>query len=135
MTETTAVLKTDALGRVKISGEHREALLDAFDRAGTTGLEFARLHGVNYQTFATWVQKRRRERGRYPAVKAVPGESLKLTLAEVGLPPAAIASCGGKAAAGVEITFPGGLSIRVPDSAAIPLAVELANALKALCPC
>ena len=53
MTETTSVLKTDVLGRVKISKEHREALLDAFEQGGASGLAFARSHGVNYQTFAS----------------------------------------------------------------------------------
>lgn len=64
--EATAVLKTDVLGRVRISREHRKALLDAFENGDVSGLAFARSHGVNYQTFASWIQKRRRERGTYP---------------------------------------------------------------------
>jgi hypothetical protein len=44
------------------------------------------LHGVNYQTFASWIQKRRKEQGSYPALPAGSGEPLKLTLAEVELP-------------------------------------------------
>ncbi len=132
MALTTTVLKTDALGRITLSKEHRKALLDAFDESGLKGLEFARLHGVNYQTFASWVQKRRRERGLYPVEKPAINETLKLTLVEVDLP-AAIEPPGAKdktPAALVEILLPGGLSIRVTGSGSVPLAVELANALR-----
>ena len=69
MTDTTTVLKTDVLGRVKVSREHREALLDAFETSGLSGVAFARHHGVTYPTFATWMQKRRRERGLYPVAQ------------------------------------------------------------------
>ena len=137
MALTTTVLKTDALGRVTISREHREALLDAFDQSGMKGLKFARQHGVNYQTFANWIQKRRRERGLYPVVRsAVADTSLKLTLAEVELPRDPAPPTAEKPApAAVEITLPGGLLIRVANRAAIPLAVELVTALEASRPC
>jgi hypothetical protein len=38
MTDTATVLKTDVLGRVKISKAHYEALLDAFEGSGLSGL-------------------------------------------------------------------------------------------------
>jgi|GEM_PF-4125838 len=78
--------KTDVFGRVRISKEHREALLDAFENGGTSGLAFARTHGVNYQTFASWIQKRRRERDSYPVATGCPTDLLALNLAEVELP-------------------------------------------------
>ncbi len=56
-------VKTDTLGRIRTTREQREALLDAFEAGGLSGPEFTRIHGINYQTFATWRQKRRRERG------------------------------------------------------------------------
>jgi transposase-like protein len=74
MTDTTTVLKTDVLGRVKVSREHREALLDAFETSGLSGVAFARHHGVTYPTFATWMQKRRRERGLYPVAQPGGGQ-------------------------------------------------------------
>ena len=67
MTNTTPaeiVLKTDVLGRVKTPRARQEALLDEFERSSVSGLKFAALVGVNYQTFATWVQRRRRARGK-----------------------------------------------------------------------
>ena len=67
MTNTTLpdeVLKTDVLGRVRTPAERREALLEEFARSGVSGRKFAALVGINYQTFASWVQQRRQARGR-----------------------------------------------------------------------
>src|ERR1700758_2999919 len=64
------ILKIDVLGRVKTPAARREQLLDEFERSGLSGQQFAELVGVKYQTFATWAQKRRRQRGTYPAAKA-----------------------------------------------------------------
>ncbi|MGH9354391.1 MAG: IS66 family insertion sequence element accessory protein TnpA [Terriglobia bacterium] len=71
MTSTDeTILKTDVLGRVKTPAARREQLLDEFERSGLTGQKFAELVGLKYQTFATWAQKRRRQRGAYEAVGA-----------------------------------------------------------------
>jgi len=56
------LLKVDALGRVRVSVQRREALLDAFESCGVSAMEFAAHVGVKYQTFATWRQKRNRQR-------------------------------------------------------------------------
>jgi len=60
------ILKVDVLGRVRTSREEREAILDEFERSGLPGTRFAKRHGINYQTFATWIQKRKRTRAEYP---------------------------------------------------------------------
>jgi transposase-like protein len=57
------VLKVDAMGRVTTPGAVREAALDEFERSGLPATKFAARIGVKYQTFATWVQRRRRGRG------------------------------------------------------------------------
>ncbi len=67
MTKEGEVLKRDVLGRVKTAKERREVILDEFERSGLSGSKFATLVGVNYQTFASWAQRRRRERKQYPA--------------------------------------------------------------------
>jgi hypothetical protein len=71
MTNTTeaeeAVLKSDVLGRIRTPRERREKILDEFEGSGLSGRKFAALIGINYQTFATWAQQRRRERKKYPA--------------------------------------------------------------------
>jgi DNA-binding transcriptional regulator YiaG len=59
-----AILKTDVLGRVRTPQEHREKVLDEFERSGLSGQRFAALAGIKYSTFATWAQKRRRQRKR-----------------------------------------------------------------------
>jgi hypothetical protein len=55
------ILKTDAQGRVRTPAKRRESLLEEFDRSGLSGSKFAELAGIKYQTFATWLQKRRRQ--------------------------------------------------------------------------
>jgi transposase-like protein len=62
MTEPMKLLKTDARGRVRTPQDRREAMLDEFERSGATARSFAKLCGVNYQTFATWAQQRRKGR-------------------------------------------------------------------------
>src|SRR5437867_13312762 len=56
------VLKQDALGRVRVPLERRRALVAEFESSGNSAAQFARMAGVNYQTFCTWVQKQRKER-------------------------------------------------------------------------
>jgi len=67
------ILKRDAVGRVSYSAGQREAILDEFERSGLKWEAFARMTGRQYQTFASWIQRRRHERGDYqmaaPALK------------------------------------------------------------------
>ena len=48
------LLKTDLLGRIKTPAARREQILNEFEQSGTSGVKFAELLGVKYQTFATW---------------------------------------------------------------------------------
>lgn len=60
-TDTTLeILKQDRKGRVRTPRAKREAILDEYERSGMSGPDFARYHGIKYQTFATWIQKRRK---------------------------------------------------------------------------
>jgi len=56
----STILKTDGLGRVRTPLPQREALLDAFERCGLSGMKFAALRGVKDPSFANWVQQRKR---------------------------------------------------------------------------
>jgi len=56
------VLKQDTRGRVRISAQRRERLLEEFDRSGASGAKFARLAGIKYSTFAAWMRKRHKKR-------------------------------------------------------------------------
>ena len=51
-----ALLKTDVLGRLRITREHRQRLIEEFDRSGTSAARFAQLAGLKYSTFAAWVK-------------------------------------------------------------------------------
>jgi hypothetical protein len=55
------ILKTDVIGRVQRSREEVNAILDAFEASAMSGAEFARHHGLNYATFASWRTRRRKE--------------------------------------------------------------------------
>ena len=70
--DTPVLLKSDTLGRVRTPAERRERLLDEFEHSGLSGQKFAELTGLKYQTFATWVQQRRRRAGRARAPAKVP---------------------------------------------------------------
>jgi hypothetical protein len=59
------LLKADVLGRVTLGREQREAMLDAFEASGMSGQAFALQHGIKFQTFASWIQKRRHARSDY----------------------------------------------------------------------
>ena len=70
------LIKTDRLGRIRISPEHRQMLLDKFEESTISGLAFAKMHGIKYPTFANWCQKRKRETNSYP--EAADSHDLKL---------------------------------------------------------
>jgi hypothetical protein len=56
------LLKVDRRGRVRVPRGRREMLLDEFEQCGVSARQFAERIGVRYQTFATWKQKRDRQR-------------------------------------------------------------------------
>jgi transposase-like protein len=58
------ILRTDAKGRVVVTPDRRAALLEEFSKSGMSGAQFAKWAGVNYSTFAYWVQQRRKEQRR-----------------------------------------------------------------------
>jgi transposase-like protein len=131
MTNTTlpdGVLKTDTLGRVHTPRARREALLEEFERSGVSGKKFAAMVGVNYQTFASWVQKWREVRGE-PAV-AAPKKPVSETLRLVE---AVIATESTKEAGVGEVSLwvqlPGGAQVAVRDVRQVALVAELLRAL------
>jgi transposase len=124
--EEERVLRTDALGRVRTSAERREAVLDEFERSGLSGPKFAEVCGINYQTFSTWRQKRKRERGEYPkkrteATNAVPTFSLVEALP--------MAEAKHDAATGLEVVLPCGATLKIEDEKQVALAAVLIRTL------
>jgi|APTNR8051073442_1049403.scaffolds.fasta_scaffold07442_3 hypothetical protein len=130
----TAILKRDVLGRVTHTRQQREALLDEFERSGMKGLPFARMAGVNYQTFASWMQKRRRARGGYPKGVVQPagcGGKAALQLVEVELPATAASRPVPDAAVTLELLLPGGARLLLHDARQAELAAHLLRNLSA----
>ncbi len=66
MNQETQILKVDERGRVVTPREQQEAVVDAFEKSGMTGAQFARHVGVKYPTLMNWVQRRRRARESTP---------------------------------------------------------------------
>ena len=62
--EAGQILSQDARGRVLVSRERRESLLEEYDRSGMSGVKFAQYVGIKYSTLAYWLQKRRCHRRR-----------------------------------------------------------------------
>ena len=126
------LLKTDVLGRVRTSGQRREALLDEFERSGVPATKFAALVGVNYQTFASWVQRRRRSTGAY-------GRNVVKTRDKDTAPPAlrlveAVVDSGTapthEAPPAVMVHLPGGVRVEMAHRAQAGLVVELWRSLE-----
>jgi hypothetical protein len=119
MTSTNqGLIRQDRMGRLRFTKEQRDALLDAFESSGLSGTRFAAAHGVKYQTFATWVQKRKQPAAPSPPERPLPA-ALALALAEVEAFPAAPPE------AGVELRLPGGIVVPVSRRDQVPLAVAL----------
>ncbi len=139
MTNTTqaeeAVLKTDTLGRVKTPRERRESLLDEFERSGLSGVKFAALVGLKYPTFATWVQRRRRQRGSGPPTKAPVPTRNQLQWLEAVIESAHTTA--DKPLGPLVVHLPGGARVEVADLRQVGLAAALMRALEksAAAPC
>jgi len=118
------LIKTDCIGRIRVSPQHREKLLDTFETSGMSGQKFAEHCGVKYTTFASWIQKRRRERSGYPAEHATPPDILLQSLAEVELAPERTAERDG-----ITIELPGGARLVLNNQHQAPLAAALINNL------
>jgi hypothetical protein len=67
------ILRKDTRGRVVVTAERREGLLAQFDASGISGIQFAKLAGINYSTLACWLQQRRKkQKGESPAPASPP---------------------------------------------------------------
>jgi transposase-like protein len=118
---TNEVLKQDRRGRVRVSPERREALLAEYAGSGLSAAAFARLVGVKYATFATWVLKRRRTGGQGGAGKA--GGTVQLLEAVVEATPTGRSE--DRSHGGLWIDLPGGCGLAVATPLQLALAAEL----------
>ena len=137
---TTTVLKRDSRGRVRRSAAQRAAVLDEWDRSGLSGVAFARLSGINYQTLATWRQQRRLKRGEVCAassrkckplrlVEAAVDRSLAMVTAASPATSSLLSPACGTASTTLEVVLPGGAFARMINLQQAGLLAELLKAL------
>ena len=125
-TEETLILKTDVLGRVRMPADRREAILDAFERSGMSGQAFAKQIGVKYPTFATWIQKRRRQGGTYLEKKLSEPSTLGITFVEAQLEEPPQQQCSEGA---LKVQTAGGVQLVIRSQSEVALAAELIRSL------
>ena len=97
--------------------------MEEFAKSGVSAKQFAALLGVNYQTFASWVQAWRKARGQYPSVAGKAAGPVRLW-------EAVLEGGGGEArepagAAGLWIELPGGSRVSVASPVQLQMAAEL----------
>ena len=130
------ILKQDGRGRVRTPARRREALLDEFEKSGASGAKFARLAGIKYATFAGWVLKRRKQRGR--VVKTTPGLPGSVDGPMVSAGPVRLfeALVEGDCAGGRKAVDAGGLLVELPGGSRLfiesPVQLQMAAELVAL---
>ena len=136
--ESDELLKADVLGRVRVRPEHRERMLDAFEASAMSGQAFAMHHGLKVQTFASWMQKRRRKRGDYddegtrqrlrmPAQSIARSQSAKQCLSLIEVCVKEDARSGHTPP--LEVVLPGGAVVRISSESQIGLLKTLIREL------
>jgi hypothetical protein len=126
---SASVIRADRKGRLLIRAEQRAAILKAFDDSALSAMAFCRQHSISYSTFATWVQKRRKDAN---STELESNALSRPTFAEVLIeerksavsPPPPL-----------RVTLRSGVSFEVSSSEQIPLVTELIQSLSSLRPC
>lgn len=120
------IMKTDRIGRSKTPKARREELLEEFERSGLSGPKFAAIVGIKYQTFATWVTRRRKQE---PTPVRDKSKSL-------GWIEAVVQASARNTGSALVIDLPGGAQMMVTDELQVALAAHLLRSLqKTLPPC
>jgi hypothetical protein len=119
------VIKTDVLGRMRTSAARREGVLKEFERSGLSATKFAELAGIKYQTFATWLQKRRRQ----GQSQTKPADAVRWLEAVVEQGQ----TSGGKRPLALVVELPGGARMEISDANQAALAADLLQALAKPC--
>ena len=122
------LIRTDVLGRARHTREQREQILDEYERSGLSGPKFAALCGVKYQTFANWLQRRKRPRKVYPKEKPQREGAGQVQWLEASVQ-AAVSSSG----TGLVLQLPGGARAQISNERHIALAAALVRALEKPC--
>lgn len=129
MTATNeSIVKSDRRGRLRYAPEQKAALVEAYQSSGLSGPRFAAMHGVNYQTLATWLLKSKRALPSAAAGSKHPA-FLSLVPAEMDAPGLS------GAIQPMEVTLPGGTKLAIAVPGHIQLAAALIRELAISRPC
>jgi len=130
--EVGQILSRDARGRVLVSRERRESLLEEYDRSGMSGVKFAQYVGIKYSTLAYWLQSRRRHRAKEKLLlKGGPDTEVSKNNGEWIEAVLENGSQAGVPAGGLRIYFTGGAYCQISSRAEAALAAELLGRLGA----
>jgi hypothetical protein len=121
------ILKSDELGRIRTPVTRRQSLIQEFERSGLSGAKFAALSGIKYSTFASWLQKHRRQAGVAAAVK--PADSMRWLEAVVEQ----AQRPGTQDLTGLVLELPGGVRMQISATSQVVLAAALVRALEKAC--
>ena len=116
--QTTEILKADSKGRLRLSAQRREGILDEFEKSGLSARSFVKMIGVNYQTFMSWLQKRRKGRDISPLMTQPP-RAAPMRFAEALI----VGESAEKAVLTIEL--PGGSRLKIYDAQQLELACQL----------
>jgi hypothetical protein len=125
MTATNhSILKSDRRGRLRYSEDQKSALVEAYQTSGLSGPRFAALHGVNYQTLASWLQKHKQTTCTAVS-RQTPTPFLLVTTESPSVPHTGP----------MELILPGGAKLAITATGHIPLAAALIRELANPRPC
>lgn len=113
------ILIQDRLGRVRTPRWRQEMLLEEHERSGMSGAAFAEHHGIKYQSFATWGQKKRK---RAKSDQKAPGENHPMQWVEAMVPASPSVE---ERRSGLLIEFGGGARMEIADRNGALLAAEI----------
>ncbi len=119
------IFKSDELGRIRTPLARRQSLIQEFERSGLSGAKFAALAGIKYSTFASWLQKHRRQAAVSTPAKAP--DSVRWLEAVVEQ-----AQSSGHCAS-VVLELPGRTRMRIEHVSQVELAAALLGALAKSC--
>jgi transposase-like protein len=126
MTTTNhSILKSDRRGRLRYSKDQKSALVEAYQTSGLSGPRFAALHGVNYQTLASWLQKHQQTACTAVSRQTPTPPFLLVTTESPSVPHTGP----------MELILPGGVKLAITATAHIPLAAALIRELANPRPC
>lgn len=116
-----SLLKTDQIGRLRYTPEQKKTMVDAYRASGLSAPRFAAHHGVSYQTLIYWIKK-----DKQSSASASPNSPPFFSLI-----PAVIEEAGKSAAhEAMELSLPGGATLRINSANHVSLAAALIRQLE-----